>query len=192
MAGSSLKLRRPDPSSIKILPIICPGCSQTSPLLVPGPGMVIQEGPSGKHGSLLGPYILHLHKSGLWKESFSLNSEGLSLSVYSPVLAPAYALEQLCGGLSQRHSSRRTAVLFWGASTQLTVLTCGFLCHHKERHRARKETSQEMQDCLSQQQHRLKAYIKPWPRAIPVSGLCFVQQQEGFANANIHILGFFF
>lgn len=45
---------------------------------------------------------------------------------------------------------------------------------------------------LSQQLvFQLTACIKPWPLAISILGLYFIQQQEGLASANIHISGFF-
>lgn len=113
LAVSSLKLVRPDLSGIKSLPVLvqvlCPGSSQTSPPPALGPGMVIQEGLSGKHGLLLGPYTFNLPKSGLQKETISLNSKGLSLSMYSPLLAPALAW--VCGDLGQRSSSSHTEIL---------------------------------------------------------------------------------
>lgn len=79
LAGRSLKLRHPNLSSTKNLLILaqdlCPRCSQTSPPPALGPGLVIQEGLSGKHSSSLGLCTFNLHKSGLYLELQRLVSQ---------------------------------------------------------------------------------------------------------------------
>jgi len=167
----ALQHPKPARSRAGALPRLLPDLTSSAP----GLGMAIQEGLLGKDGSSLGLYTFDLHKSGLWKDTVSLNPKALCPSTYSPLLAPAYALVWLRGGLSWRNSSSRTAVVFRRASPQLTVLTCRYLCCHDERHGAGKGTSLGLQDCRSQQQYRLKACIEPWPQAIPISGLCSSQ-----------------
>lgn len=143
------------------------------------PGMTLREAQLS-----LGLYTFNLPKPELWKETFALNSKGLSLSM--SCLGTAMWRSEL----DQLFQSNRSIVS--GGLNPAHCANMWVFVAPQGKAPSREGNQPGDAGCLSQQLlFQLTACIKPWPLAIPILGLYFIQQQEGITNANIHISGFF-